>query len=182
MNCRRLLCRLCSYLDRVHGVHHRVLQYASHGSGCHVGHHGSMRRQTLVVPVHVHSLAPFALALRHLQRCHRPVRAQLHAWRAPPRRGDTRRDVGGVDNHNTIATSRSSSARMTWKATRAWLLPELDQLRSADSTTGLTHHLRSQSQVSVAKRLEADASVWHTSSRMTIFCLFVFFEWVCPLC
>jgi len=63
------------YLDRIHRVHHRVLQDARHGSGCHVGRHGDMRRQALVVAVAV--VVVFARDRRHGGR--RRIRAQLHA-------------------------------------------------------------------------------------------------------
>lgn len=109
------------YLDRVHGEHHRVLQYACHGSGCHVGRHGDMRRQALVVPVAalIKRLPVFVLDLRHLQPCHRTVRAQLHAWGALatgglPYKRTIGECVGGMDNHNITTTYWSSySARRT---------------------------------------------------------------------
>lgn len=103
-----LSCFAVSYLDRVHGVHHCVLQYASHCSRCHVGRHGDMRWQALVVPVTVERLLVFAFVLRHIQRCHRTVRAQLHAWGALPEalpyQTTLKRGNGGMDNHNIITT------------------------------------------------------------------------------
>lgn len=102
------LCFAVSYLDRVHGVHHCVLQYASHCSRCHVGRHGDMRWQALVVPVTVERLLVFAFVLRHIQRCHHTVRAQLHAWGALPEalpyQTTLKRGNGGMDNHNIITT------------------------------------------------------------------------------